>query len=144
MKMSELAIQNDNGCFMLAGSGMHSYCSMVPNNENEQIALFNAINSPQKKLSSMINLEVAVKDVFAEECTYIDKETGEPLPGVRIVLIDEKGESYSTSSRGIFNGLSKLFALFGTPDHWKKPIKIKVRQVSVAVDKNVLVFDIVK
>lgn len=142
--MNELAIQNDNGCFMLAGSGMHSYCSLVPKNEEQQINLFNSINSPQKKLKDMINLEISVRHVFAEECEYIDKETGESMPGVRIVLIDENGESYSTSSRGIFNGLSKLFALFGTPEHWKKAVKLKIRQVSVATDKNVLVFDIVK
>lgn len=136
------AIVNESGCFMVANSGHASYCSMIPKTPAERKAVFNAINSPSKSLRDFINKTIKLKHVFAEQCEFVDQNTGETVPGVRVVLIDEKGESYSTCSTGVFNGLSKLFSFYGTPDIWSEPVPITIKQITKSANKAVLVIEI--
>lgn len=136
------AVVSESGCFMVANSGHATYCSMVPKTPEERKFLFNAVNSPALSLRDFINKTINVRDVFAEECTFLDKQTGAISEGVRIVLIDAEGASYSTCSRGVFSGLSKLFALYGTPDHWTEPVPILIKQITKSPTQAVLVFEI--
>lgn len=136
------AVVSESGCFMVANSGHATYCSMVPKTPEERKFLFNAVNSPTLTLRDFINKTINIRDVFAEECTFLDKETGGVSEGVRIVLIDADDNSYSTCSRGVFSGLSKLFALYGTPDHWTEPVPIMIKQITKSPKQAVLVFEI--
>lgn len=136
------AVVSESGCFMVANSGHSTYCSMVPKTPEERKFLFNAVNSPSLVLRDFINKTINVRDVFAEECTFLNKQTGEVSEGVRIVLIDAEGASYSTCSRGVFSGLSKLFALYGTPDQWTEPVPILIKQITKSPTQAVLVFEI--
>jgi len=60
-----------------------------------------------------------------------------------VVLIDDKGVSYQCVSLGIFSALKKVFAIFGTPDTWKKPIGIKVKTIDKGNNRNPMTFDLV-
>lgn len=142
--MNDLMKTTDDGKFELNfASTQTSYSSLVPKNDTERVAFFNAVNSPTKRLKEMVNLEVEVQHIYAETIEFIDKETGERVPGVRIVFISPKGESYQASSKGVFSSVSKMLKIFGEPSTWKKPIKIKPREISKGADENVLVFDII-
>lgn len=142
--MNDLMNMTDDNKFELDfASATPSYSSLVPNNQEEKVAFFNAINSPTKRLKEMINLEVEVKHIYAEQITFIDKETGECTPGVRIVFISPDGTSYQASSKGVFSSVSKMLKIMGEPKNWKSPVKIKPREISKGADQNVLVFDIV-
>lgn len=136
------AVVSENGCFMVANSGHGTYCSMVPKTPEERKFLFNSVNSPNRLLRDYINKTISVRDVYAEQCAFLDKESGDLSEGVRIVLIDKDGNSYSTCSRGIFSGLSKLFSLYGTPDQWAEPVPILIKQISKSPRQAVLVFEI--
>lgn len=137
-------IQNDNeSCFLLTDSSHQQYSSWVPMTKEEKVAFYNAINSPSESLKDFINMELEIKHVYAETCTYISKETGEPMPGVRIVLLSPDGKSYNTSSQGVFNCLSKIFAIFGQPATWTEPVKVRVKQLSKEANKNVLLLEMV-
>lgn len=120
-----------------------SYCSMKANTTEEKVAFYNAINSPTKRLKECVNMEIALKDVYAERCTTVDVQTGEVRPMVRLVLIDDKGVSYGCCSKGTFSALQKLFSVFGTPDRWEDPIIIRPKTLSKGVNQNVLTFDLV-
>lgn len=120
-----------------------SYCSMVANTPEEKVAFYNAINSPNNRLKDCVNIEIAVKDVYAERCTAVDAKTGEATPMVRMVLIDDAGVSYGCCAKGTFSALQKLFSLFGTPDKWENPIIIKPKLISKAANQNILTFDLV-
>lgn len=136
-------VVNETGCFMVADSGHATYCSIVANTPEERKRVFNAVNTPDKVLRDYINKTINLRDVFAEQCNFVDRESGEVKPGVRIVLIDDEGVSYSTSSTGIFTGLSKLFNIYGTPDCWTEPVPITIKQISRSAKQAVLVFEIV-
>lgn len=135
-------VVNETGCFMVADSSHATYCSIVANTPEERKHVFNVVNKPDKVLRDYINKTINLKDVFAEQCEFVDKESGEVKPGVRIVLIDDEGVSYSTCSIGIFKGLSKLFSIYGTPDCWAEPIPITIEQNNRSAKQAVLVFEI--
>lgn len=141
---TNIEVVNDSGDMLLSSSGRATFCSMNPKTQKEKIEFYNAISSPEKKLVDMINMEIKIKHVYAEECTYIDKRTGEESPGVRIVIIDDTGKSYSTSSIGIYNSLTRIFKIFGFPQTWKEAMKVRVKQITPSDDKRVITLELVQ
>lgn len=105
------------------------YCSMVPKTDEDRIVLYNAINAPDKRLSDMVNMDIEVQHVFAETVTILREDTGELQPCPRLVFIDKDGVSYGCLSFGVFSSVKKLFQVFGQPDTWKKPLKLRVNQI---------------
>lgn len=137
-----LQITDERNMLMDMTSAQASYSSFVPQTMEEKATFFNAVNSPAKRMKEMINTTIKVKHVYAETVNFINQETGETTPGVRIVFIDDKGVSYQAASKGIFSSVKKLFTIYGTPDKWDKPLGIKIKEVSKGANRNVLVFEI--
>lgn len=129
------AVMEDDNNFItdLTAPAQACYCSITAETEKEKVALFNATNAPTGRLKAMINKPIKVKDVFVEVVQCVNKETGEVKKCPRTVLIDDKGNSYTAVSQGVFSALRKLFAIFGTPDTWEKPIT--VTPIGVQKDK---------
>lgn len=123
-------------------SATMSYCSVKATTNEEKVALFNAINNPEKRLKEMVNVPIALKDVYCERVTFIDKGTGEAQPGVRMVLIAEDGTAYQAASKGVFSSLDKLFKVFGYPNTWDKPISIIPKVIDRGTNRQVLVFSL--
>lgn len=138
------AISDDSGqCFMLADSRHVSYSSMVATTIEDKKKFFNIINNPGYKLQDKINLTIELAHVYAETCEYVSRETGELVPGVRIILVDKDGNGYSTSSKGVFNALTKIFQVFGLPPQWESPIPVRVKQIVRSADRKVLTLETV-
>ena len=57
-------------------------------------------------------------------------EDGTVEQAPRIVLIDDKGESYQCVSNGVWGSLKKMFAVYGAPTY-EEPINVVVKQVKV-------------
>lgn len=108
-----------------------NFMCTIPNDgsRKSQIAIYNAINSSEKKVADMLGKTIELVDVVAHPITMIDEQTGEVIDTVRTVLIDKNGTSYTAVSGGITNSLQKLFMVFGMP-HWEEPVKVEVKQVS--------------
>lgn len=144
VKAGEMAKMD--GFSAIAGKqALMSYCSMVPQDKAEKIALYNATNNPSGRLAEMINMEIDMVHVYVEQIEMIDQNTGYPVIVPRIVIIDKDGKSYQCVSKGVFNGLRKLFMpnCMGMPDTWTEPVKIRVKQVQK--DKNsILVLEAVQ
>lgn len=105
------------------------YCSIEnQDSQEEKIKIFNAINGNGKKIASMIGKTINLKDVVAHPVQLMDENTGEIIDTVRVVLIDDSGESYAGVSAGIMNSLQKMFMIFGEPKSWDKPIKVEIQQ----------------
>lgn len=141
--MNELMKVTDEGQLFDVSSARETYSSLAPKTQEERISYFNSINSPQKRLKECINMDVEIQHVYAETINFIDQETGESTPGVRMVLISPDGTSYQASSKGVYSSLEKLFRVMGTPDQWKKPVKIRPKEVVKGPNRNVLVFELV-
>lgn len=107
-----------------------SYCSMKPQNEKEEVQLFNAMNNPQHRLAECINMKLDIKDVYVEVVQMVNQATGVIQPAPRIVLIDTKNEGYTCVSLGVFGALQKIFQIKGEPTTWQHPLKIEVKSIT--------------
>ncbi len=116
------------------------YCSLQAGTRAERAKVFNASNNPDHKVGDYINKVIMVKDVLAEQIQVTNEETGDLDLAVRVVFIDDKGESYQAVSSGIFNAVKKAISMFGAPT-WDEPLPCLIKQVKVGRG-SMLTFDV--
>lgn len=122
---------DDNSNFIVdLTSRNKQYCSMPADTPEEKAILFNCTNNTEFRISDCINKVISLKDVFVEVVNCTNKETGEIQTCPRVVLIDDKGKGYQSVSIGIYSAIKKLFAIYGEPQNWNKPIKTEVKQIT--------------
>lgn len=114
------------------------YCSKVIETEEEKKEMFNALESCDILLNDCVNNEIELKDIYIEERQVVDKETGELKTKFRTILFDVNGQTYATGSYGIYNILSKIVKIYGLPDTWEKPLKVKVAKKPIKDGKSSL------
>jgi hypothetical protein len=107
--------------------GTQLLTSMKLESPFDKMKLYNAIQQDSKSLKDAANIEFILEHFVAHNIQYLE-EDGSYTDGVRIVLIDDKGNTYSGSGVGIRNSLQKIFAIFGRPDTWHD-FKLKVKPV---------------
>lgn len=144
---NELTVQNnmsmeENSNFIadLTATRVTAYTSMIPKTVEEKKKFFNAINSTEKRLGDCINKVIKVKDIYVEVVKCKNKDTGEETECPRTVLVDDKGVSYQAVSLGVFNGLRKIFQIFGMPNEWEKPLPLMVKQLTKG-ERKILTFE---
>lgn len=106
-----------------------SYCSIKGDTREAKVAMYNAINSPDHKLSDFVGKKLNIKDISIERVENPSDETGEMVANARVVLIDENGESYSCVSSGIYSAIKKLVAVFGEPT-WEPALPVEIQNLS--------------
>ena len=106
-----------------------SYCSIKGDSREALVAMYNAINSPDHKLSDFVGKKLNIKDISIERVENLNEETGEMAANARVVLIDENGESYTCVSSGIYSAIKKLVAVFGEPT-WEPALPVEVQNLS--------------
>lgn len=115
-----------------------SYCSIICKTNEERKYLFNALEQADVLLNDVVGTEFELKDVYIHKYEKINEETGEVEPKVRIILFDTEGKSYACGSFGIFNILRRIFEVFGTPDRWEQPLKVRVTKKDIKDNKKML------
>ena len=106
-----------------------SYCSIKGDTREAKVAMYNAINSPDHKLSDFVGKKLNIKDISIERVENSSDETGEMVANARVVLIDENGESYTCVSRGIYSAIKKLVSVFGEPT-WEPALPVEIQNLS--------------
>lgn len=125
----------------LSDKSASTYCSVQGGDRKAKAMVYNAMNNPEHRIGDCINKKIKVKDVLCEIIDMTDENTGEVIQAPRVVLIDEKGESYQAVSNGIFNAVKKAIAVFGAPT-WDEPLEILIKQISFGKNQ-MLTFDVV-
>ena len=106
-----------------------SYCSIKGDTREALVAMYNAINSPDHKLSDFVGKKLNIKDISIERVENMNDETGDMVANDRVVLIDENGESYTCVSSGIYSAIKKLVAVFGEPT-WEPALPVEIQNLS--------------
>lgn len=123
--MYELAMLNET-----INTEARVFCSMDINTPEAKVQILNMLESPDFTLKEHINEIIEVQDVYCDVVEMTSEETGERYPGVRIFLIDTKGHSYVTTSKGVYSSVKNIFRILGTPEEWENPLKVKVKQIT--------------
>lgn len=142
----ELSVTSDRFAALDIGkdltSGKSGWCSLIPKNDEDAATLFNAIGAPEK-IADHINEIIDVRHIYAEVIQVTSEANGETVNVPRVVLIDQAGKGYQAVSVGIYNAAKRLLQLFGLPDTWTKPKKIKIRNISLQGGMHTMSFDLV-
>ena len=123
---------------LFSGIKQNVYCSKVAETEKEKKELFNALESCDALLNDCVGQEIEIKDIYVEEKQVMDDETGEIKTKYRTILFDENGQTYATGSYGIYNILKKIVQIYGLPESWEKPLKVKVSKRPIGNGKQSL------
>ena len=84
----------------------------------QKAKLSNTLNQPDERLGDKINMTINVVDMILHRVTLVDENTGMDTDAVRIILIDDKGVSYVSVSKGIYQVLSNnIIPMFGQPPY---------------------------
>lgn len=119
------------------------YCSKNLETIEEKKEMYNALESCEVLLNDIKGEEIEVRDVYCEEKTVVDETTGIVKTKYRTILFDKDGKTYATGSYGVFNSLRKIFAIYGTPETWEEPVKVKVSTRPLKDGKSSLVLTLV-
>lgn len=123
-------------------SGATGWCSLVPANDEDAATLFNAIGAPEK-IADHINEVIEIAHIYSEVIQVVSEANGETVNVPRVVLIDQRGKGYQAVSVGIYNATKRLLQLFGMPETWKTPKKVKIRNISLQGGMHTMSFDLV-
>ena len=123
---------------LFSGIKQNVYCSKVAETEKEKKELFNALESCDALLNDCVGQEIKIKDIYCEEKQVLDNETGELKTKFRTIIFDESGQTYATGSYGIYNILKKIVQIYGLPESWEKPLKVKVAKRPIGNGKQSL------
>ena len=118
-----------NNTVLYDRNNAESYCSIKGDTREAKVAMYNAINSPDHKLSDFVGKKLNIKDISIERVENPSDETGEMVANARVVLIDENGESYTCVSSGIYSAIKKLVAVFGEPT-WEPALPVEIQNIS--------------
>ena len=130
--------ENKGELTLFSGIKQNVYCSKVAETETEKKELFNALESCDALLNDCVGQEIKIKDMYVEEKQVIDDETREIKTKYRTILFDENGQTYATGSYGIYNVLKKIVQIYGLPESWEKPLKVKVAKRPIGNGKQSL------
>ena len=133
----------DNKLAIINGINNETYCSKVANTEEEKKALFNALESCDALLNDCVGQEINLKDVYIEKREIVESETGEVKSKYRTILFDESGQTYATGSYGIYNILRKIISIYGAPNTWTTPLKVKVAKRPIGNGKQSLTLTLI-
>lgn len=136
--MKENENENKGELTLFSGIKQNVYCSKVAETEKDKKELFNALESCDALLNDCVGTEINLADIYVEEKQVVDESTGEIKPKYRCILFDKSGQTYATGSYGIYNVLKKIIGIYGFPDSWEKPLKVKVAKRSIGNGKQSL------
>lgn len=108
--------------------------------ENKK-AIFNMVNNPNVRLSSMVGKIIPAKDYVIDNVSIVNAETGEVQCAQRLVIRDTNGETYHTMGRGLLESFSRILDVFG--DSWGDGYNLVVKQINTSTGKRTYTFDVV-
>lgn len=137
---NQLAIVNEGG----------AYTALAPAANLERKDIYNAVSAPDYRLRECANMEIPVVAIIVESIEVkqqVTGPTGEPMGEEmvtcpRTVLIDANGKSYTATSKGVYNSVARIVAMFGDPSTWAEPLLVRPKLLTRG-QNNIVTLEIV-
>ena len=107
-----------------------SYCSMEASDLRSVAMLYNAVSNPEK-IKKIIGKQIKLAHIYIDAITLHDQQSGEVITAPRVVLIDDKAQSWQSVSMGMYESVKKLIQMFGDPSDWAKPLTVEIVPVEL-------------
>ena len=118
------------------------YSSVRYESFEDKKRVYNALTT-DKQIGDYLNEVLDVEDIIAGDVLITNKETGEVDEATRTVLILADGSAVAATSSVLFSRLMQIVSIFGNPNTWPEPLKIKVRQQNLANGRRIYVPEII-
>lgn len=126
----------------LEGSVNMMYCSIVDDGTQATKAkIYNAMNDTKGNIKKAKN-PVKVTDIIAHPVTLLNEQTGEMNDKLRIVFVDENGETWHSVADGVMGSVQRIVGMFG-PAPWHPGIPLLAREQETRKGFTTIVLDIV-
>lgn len=132
-----------NELTLFSGVKQNVYCSKAVESEEDKKELFNALETCDALLNDCVGTEIEIKDIYVEEREVVDEKTGKLKKKYRTILFDASGQTYATGSYGIYNIIKKIVTIYGLPETWANPLKVKVAKRPIGNSKQSLTLTLV-
>lgn len=133
MNMNEKAIatmNNEVDVVSVINNGVKPYISFVPESTEDQVKLYNAMNSPMYRIKAAINKPIKMMDAVLVPCTLVNEDTGEATQAIRAIIIDDKGDTYAATATGVITSLKNIMSVFGSL-HFEKGLTVIPKEIPV-------------
>lgn len=116
------------------------YTSMRATTKEEQKKLYNAIENPDGKISSLINKRIKIENIHLIQAEITERDddgnpTGYTIPVIKSTIITDNGKVYFSTSKGIYRALVSMCRAFGTPDTWDEPMEVEIQQMEIGKNR---------
>lgn len=107
----------------LSGSRQKFMTTLDRSSDEGQLALYNAMT---EALPLTDHLNTAIDLVgYTAQIVEFNNEEKEKQEGIRLILTDANGVSFSCMSDGIMKSIETLVGVYGDPSSWKSPKRVK-------------------
>ncbi len=137
-------MENENAIAKQSDVQNKAFCSVKAETRADKIKLFNALKECDFKLNDVVGSKINIKDVFYQEYSKEDKDTGEIRTGHRTIIFGDDGKTYVTASNYLYNTLRQIISVFGTPAEWGEPLTVEVVKQSMKDGKSSLSLKLVE
>ena len=107
------------------------FVSFDPVAPDDKIKLYNAINAPETRIADMVNKPICLTDVIMVKCKINDRGRSAERDAIRVILIDDNGETYAATSSGITNSVRNIFNIFGSL-HFPECLIVTIEQIKTS------------
>lgn len=106
-----------------------AFFSTIPDDgtRENKIKIYNALNGDGENLTDHFNEKLNIENIVAFPVKFIDDD-GEIVETLRITLVTDTGETYSTVSSGVLSSLQKIMAIVGSAP-WTPCITVVANEV---------------
>lgn len=123
-------MSNEVDVVSVINNGVKPYISFVPESTEDQIKLYNAMNSPMYRIKSAINKPIKMMDAVLVPCTLTNEETGEVSQAIRAIIIDDHGDTYAATATGVITSLKNIMSVFGSL-HFEDGLTVIPKEIPV-------------
>ena len=127
-----------------------AYTAVIPASGLERKNIYNAVSAPDYRLRECANIVIPVVAIIVEPVEVKKEVIGpgnqpmgeEIVTCPRTVLIDAEGKSYTATSNGVYNSVSRIVAMFGDPSTWTEPLNVRPKLLTRG-QNNIVTLEIV-
>jgi len=89
-----------------------------------RVKMLDALTDPAP-ISEHLGETIKLANVIAQAVEIADDD-GVVNETVRVILVDDEGNSYAALSDGLFRSIQNIFGILGQPHEWPNPLPVKV------------------
>lgn len=140
-----LPATTENGAVFAPATTKDIWTSLPSKTPKEKARILALMQSGETdSIKSKVNTRIQVRDVIAHRVTVenVNKETGEisSQPAVRVVLIDDEGNTYAASGRGVLDSLKTIAGYFGMPP-WTEGMGVIPRAIETRAGRTTYILE---